>query len=36
MTLRTHGQQFLDLAEHIESVSRGDRPSAISFGETAR
>lgn len=26
MTLRTHGQEFLDLVEYIESVSRGDQP----------
>lgn len=25
MTLRSHGQQFLELAEHIEAVSNGDR-----------
>jgi NitT/TauT family transport system ATP-binding protein len=25
ITLRSHGQKFLDLVEHIEAVSRGDR-----------
>jgi NitT/TauT family transport system ATP-binding protein len=25
MTLRSHGQKFLDLVEHIEAVSNGDR-----------
>ena len=25
MTLRTHGQQFLDLVDHVDSFSRGDR-----------
>ena len=27
MSLRTHGQQFLDLIDHIEHFSRGDRAS---------
>jgi NitT/TauT family transport system ATP-binding protein len=28
MTLRSHGQQFLDLIEHVEAVSNGDRRAA--------
>jgi NitT/TauT family transport system ATP-binding protein len=30
MSLRNNGQQFLDLVEHVESVSRGDRRPAES------
>jgi NitT/TauT family transport system ATP-binding protein len=29
MTLRSHGQQFLELVEHIEAVTRGDRRTAL-------
>ncbi len=29
MTLRSHGQQFLDLVEHIEAVSNGERRPAV-------
>jgi NitT/TauT family transport system ATP-binding protein len=28
MSLRTHGQEFLDLVDHIEHLSRGDRASS--------
>ena len=28
MTLRSHGQKFLDLVEHIEAVSNGERRTA--------
>jgi len=35
MTLRSHGQQFLDLVEHIEAVSCGQRLTAPGERRTA-
>ena len=35
MTLRSHGQEFLDLVEHIEAVSNGDRLTAPGGRRTA-
>lgn len=32
MSLRTHGQQFLDLVDHVDSFSRGDRRSTYDVG----
>ncbi len=29
MSLRTHGQQFLDLVDHVDSFSRGDRKTTL-------
>ena len=30
MSLRNHGQQFLDLVDHVESFSRGDQKTSSS------
>jgi NitT/TauT family transport system ATP-binding protein len=35
MTLRSHGQEFLDLAEHVEAVSNGQRCTAPDSGVEA-
>lgn len=35
MTLRSHGQEFLDLVEHIEAVSNGERLTAPGGRRTA-
>ncbi len=35
MTLRSHGQEFLDLVEHIEAVSNGGRLTDLSGRRTA-
>ncbi len=32
MSLRTHGQQFLELVDHVDSFSRGDRKAALDVG----
>ena len=32
MSLRTHGQQFLDLVDHVDSFSRGDRKAMYDLG----
>ena len=32
MSLRTHGQQFLDLVDHVDSFSRGDRKTTYDVG----
>lgn len=32
MSLRTHGQQFLELVDHVDSFSRGDRKTTFDVG----
>jgi len=32
MSLRTHGQQFLELVDHVDSFSRGDRKAILDVG----
>jgi hypothetical protein len=32
MSLRTHGQQFLELVDHVDSFSRGDRKVTYDVG----